>query len=128
MAWNYNDILVSQGQRLEAERAQALAELEAGRIYEDASLVNTASDNILRIDRDYAQLVRYANNMATQQRAPRSQYGLTDAEVEIARTIGETRNDLTDEARERIYAENKARYRQMRATGEYDDTQGRVFK
>ncbi|WP_316227203.1 hypothetical protein [Bradyrhizobium sp. SZCCHNR1047] len=126
MAWTYESILATQGQRLEAERAQALAELEAARIYEDVSLMNTASDALLRVDRDYAQLSRYANNMAAQQQMPRNQFGLNDDEVAIARTLGETRQDLTDEQREQIYAQNKARYHQMRRDGTYRDDQGTV--
>ncbi|WP_315775106.1 hypothetical protein [Bradyrhizobium sp. SZCCHNR1053] len=118
--------MATQGQRLEAERAQALAELEAARIYEDVSLMNTASDALLRVDRDYAQLSRYANNMAAQQQMPRNQFGLNDDEVAIARTLGETRQDLTDEQREQIYAQNKARYHQMRRDGTYRDDQGTV--
>ncbi|WP_315806577.1 MULTISPECIES: hypothetical protein [unclassified Bradyrhizobium] len=128
MAWTYESILAAQAQRLEADRAQALAELEAARIYEDVSLMNTASDNLMRIDRDYAQLSRYATNMVQQQQTPRNQFGLSDDEVAIARTIGEGRRDLglTDEARERLYAENKQKYQRMRATGEYRDDQGTV--
>ena len=64
---------------------------------------------------------------ATLQPAPgASKFGLSEKEMEIARTLSPGARDLSDEDRQRIYADNKAKYQHARATGAYRDDQGSV--
>jgi hypothetical protein len=128
MPFDYKDILIHQESRLQGQRAQALAELEASRVREDVEGVNMASDDILRIDRDLEELNRYASNYVRQNQvaAPRNKYNLSDDEVELAHGIAGNDHSLTKEDRERIYAEQKQKLGHMRATGAYRDDQGRV--
>ncbi len=65
----------------------------------------------------------YAQQMP---RANASRYGLSPDEVAIARGISGSDRNLSNDDRERMYAEQKARYQHMRATGEYRDDQGQV--
>jgi hypothetical protein len=58
---------------------------------------------------------------------PVNKYGLTEAEAEVAKNFTHDPGLSVDD-KMRTYAEQKTRYRHMRATGEYDDSQGRVFK
>jgi len=53
MPFSYEDTIIHQGQRLQAERAEAMAQLEMGRVNEDIITVNNASDRILDIDTKY---------------------------------------------------------------------------
>jgi hypothetical protein len=131
MAWEYRDIIVAHGQRLQAERAEALAMLESGRLNEDATLVNSASDAIMRIDRDYQQLGQYANQFVQDQqraaaRAPSNRYGLNRAEEEAAIAAIPDRNDvrLTREQKLQSYATQKQKYLAMKANGSYSTGQG----
>jgi hypothetical protein len=72
------------------------------------------------------------NSMAREayaQRMPRpdsNKYGLTADEVTIARGIASGDRNMTNDERERCYAEQKAKYQHLRATGEYRDDQGMV--
>jgi hypothetical protein len=58
---------------------------------------------------------------------PTNKYGLTAAEAEVARNWSQDPS-LSEHDKMQTYAEQKNRYRHMRQTGEYDDSQGRVFK
>ncbi|CCE11729.1 hypothetical protein BRAS3843_770027 [Bradyrhizobium sp. STM 3843] len=135
MSWSYSDIVNYQRERLEQERAESLAMLESGRLNEDAALVNTASDALLRIDRDAAQVQRYAANLARQEQqqqyaAASNKFGLTRSEQEIAEAAIPDRDDvrLTKEQKHEAYYLNKQKLARMRASGEYDDSQGKVFR
>jgi hypothetical protein len=130
VAYTYQQILESEYQSLAEEHAQALADLEAGRISEDPLRTTSASRRILELDGTRERLDRRANQfIASQQGQPQaSKYGLNKDEIEVAHTIASGARDLTNEERERIYAEQKSKLARMRATREYDDTQGRVFK
>jgi hypothetical protein len=134
MAWDYRDIMLHQEERLKAERQEALGMLEAARVSEDLATVNAASDVILRVDRDYSQLQRYANNYAAQvQRQQQAQannrHGFSNTEVDVALNSFQDRPDLPRLTRDQkldLYAANKQRYWQMRNSGQYRDDQGTV--
>jgi hypothetical protein len=142
MAYSYDDILRSQAQRLEALRAEKLAELEAARVNEDAERVTYAADAILELDGQYERLAKRANAYVAQQQPQPAQlagadelsrrdvelatkYGLTSAEIGVAK--GWTSDPkMSDEARVQGYVTQRQRYRVMRQTGEYRDDQGTV--
>lgn len=63
---------------------------------------------------------------AQQPRADANRYGLSADEVIIARGIASGDRNMTNDERERTYAEQKARLSHMRLTGEYRDDQGQV--
>src|SRR6516165_7434903 len=69
MAYSYDDLLIRQGQRLQGERAQAMAELEARRQNEDINACDYAADRILKIDQDYARLEQIASQYVARQLA-----------------------------------------------------------
>ncbi|AWM07628.1 hypothetical protein [Bradyrhizobium symbiodeficiens] len=58
---------------------------------------------------------------AQQPRADASKYGLTPDEVAIARGMSSGDRNLSNDERERTYAEQKHRYQTMRANGTYRD-------
>jgi hypothetical protein len=133
MAYAYEDILKYQAERLLAERQEALGMLEAGRVNEDLALVNSASDAILRVDRDAAQLQNYANGMIAQQQAAQRQqqrnpHNFNAAEIEVALSLPDRHDGprLTREQKLNLYAQNKNRYWEMRRSGQYRDDQGTV--
>jgi hypothetical protein len=88
----------------------------------------------VRASQSIAALRSQANefhNMAQQQATamaparPVSKFGLSEAERELAHTSIVDRRDmrsLSDEEKEKVYAENKARLHRMRASGEYRQT------
>jgi len=131
MAYAYEDILRHQAERLTAERNQALAELEAARVYEDVNLLNNASDTILRVDRDAAQLQKYAANydaqvQQQQRQQQRNPHGFNANEIEVALSLPD-RHDaprLSKEQKLNLYAQNKNRYWEARRTGAYRHDQG----
>ena len=108
--------------------------LEAARVSEDLATVNAASDAILRVDHDYQQLQKYANNLAaqTQQQQRQQQYnrhGFTATEIDVALNSFQDRPDLPRLSREQkldLYRANKDKYWQMRNSGQYRDDQGVV--
>lgn len=130
MAYSYQAILESQYQSIAEEQAQAAAELEAGRIAEDAYRTKAAADRILDLDKSREMLDRRARGFVQSQQAqPQgNKYGLNNDEVQVARTLSAGSTTMTNDDRERIYAENRAKYRHQRATGEYRDDQGRVTR
>jgi hypothetical protein len=115
---------------LQAERSEAVGMLEAARISEDLATVNAASDVIVRCDRDAQILATYHNQLVQQQQRAQAQqpnkYGLTRQEMEIAEKSIQDRADvrLTRDQKHQMYANNKARYWQMRRDGTYSDGQG----
>jgi hypothetical protein len=141
VAFTYEDTLKDQWQILEAERAEALAEYERARTSEDALGVREAGRAILRIDNEKAALAQVANRLVANQMPPplgSDQMSRRDAELAqkfglSANEIGVAKNwtsdaSLSDEAKVQGYVQQRQRYRHMRATGEYDDSQGKVFK
>jgi hypothetical protein len=79
-----------------------------------------------------------AVNDARQMQATRvatNRYGLSPEEVDIAHKSYVDRSgrdgletNLTNDQKEALYSRNKEKLRQMKATRQYDDTQGQVFK
>lgn len=125
MAYSYEQILRSQYERLADEQAQAVAELEAGRVSEDSYRTTSAADRILELDKTRDALDRRAQNFVAGQQQPQgNQFGLNRDEIDIANGIASADASLTDTERQRAYATNKHRLRQMRASGQYRDDQG----
>jgi hypothetical protein len=129
VAYNYIDIMQNQLERIDTEAAQRAAELEAARIAEDAAGVDWAAREILRLDADRAQLAVRARDFDARQRAQpqRHKYGLSPDEIEVARNFT-TDPKLSNDDKEKLYAEQRNRYRQARANGSYRDDQGRVTR
>jgi hypothetical protein len=125
VSFSHTDVLIAQGESLETERGRALAEYEHARISEDGDRTMAAADRIVDIDARRAALDRIANHfVAAEQSRPRGNaYGLSDDEMDIARN---SHGSGTVEDRVKEYAQNKARYQHMRATGAYRDDQGTV--
>jgi hypothetical protein len=128
MAFKYEDLIIDKGQELQARRAEAMADFEAGRQTEDIVRCREAEDRILQIDRDYEQLERYANQfVARQQQVPHgNQFGLSPDEVEIANNMfGPIKDrsgnyvDLSNEQKQKLYFDKKNEYRYKLATGQY---------
>jgi hypothetical protein len=125
MAYNHESVIRAQYEQLAADRAQAVAEYEAGRVNEDGHSVMFAADRILEIDQKRTALDRIATNFAAgQQRPAGNQFGLNRDEMDIANSIASGDQTITNEQRQRAYAQNKERLRYMRATGQYRDDQG----
>jgi hypothetical protein len=124
VAYTYQQILQSQYETKAAERAQALADLEASRLAEDPSGTMDAANRIVDIDKSVTALDRIANQyVASQQQPQGNKYGLSPTEVEVAHN---SHSGGSKEDREKSYAENRDRLRRMRSTGEYRDDQGSV--
>lgn len=68
---------------------------------------------------------RTANPQPQQYQEPRNRYGLTATEEEIARNSFHA-PDMNDDQKQQLYAQNRAKYQHMRATGAYRDDQGTV--
>jgi hypothetical protein len=128
MAYDHADVIKAQYDRLTSERARAAGDYESARIDEDSHGVMSAADRIVEIDARIGALGQIANNyVAGQQRAqPTNKYGLSRDEVAVARSNGSGDPRLTNDDRDRIYAEQKSRYQQMRRDGSYRDDQGSV--
>ncbi|MGJ5042732.1 hypothetical protein [Bradyrhizobium sp. HKCCYLRH1062] len=126
MSYSYEAILTAQAQRIEAERAEHVAELEAGRMSEDPDRVNYAANRILELDAQHAMLAQRANAYFAQAPAKRQNpHGLTDEEMQVASNFSQSPN-LSHEQKLEIYSRQKARYAQMRRDGTYRDDQGTV--
>jgi len=121
MAYDYTQIMDAQWQRLQADAAEQVAELEAARHAEDADRTNYAAQRILEIDAQRAALASRATQYASQLQgqahaAQANPYNLSLDEMEVAKTF--TSDDrLSVNDRMRIYAEQKAKYQHARATG-----------
>jgi hypothetical protein len=124
MAYSYEDIIRSQYEAKAAERAQALADLEAARINENAVDTMAAADRIVDIDKSVGALDRIANQYVSSQQQPQgNRYGLSPTEVEVAHN---SFSGVSKEEKERSYSENKQKLRYLRQTGAYRDDQGSV--
>jgi hypothetical protein len=86
-----------------------------------------AAQRILELDAQKNALAVRANQFAAQQRAePRgNKYGLSHDEIEVARNFT-TDPKLSNDDKEKLYAEQRNRYRHARATGAYRDDQGSI--
>jgi hypothetical protein len=133
MAYSHDAVIQAQWQQLAAERSQAVSDYEAGRTAEDEFSTMTAADRILQAESKIAALDRVSAAYGQQQAAHAQQqrqnpYGLSDDERAIAHGNGQGDPRLSNADRERIYAEQKARYQQARRDGSYRDDQGRVTR
>jgi hypothetical protein len=129
MAFSYEQILQSQYARIDDETAQQVAELEAGRVSEDAYRTSAAADRILELDKTREALERRAQGfVASQQRPQSNEFGLSKDEQDIAHGIASNDPRLSKQDRERTYAENKHKLRLARANGSYRDDQGVVSR
>jgi hypothetical protein len=125
MAYEHESIIRAQYQQLAEERARAYADLEAGRVSEDQYTTMDAGNRILEADMKRAALDNIAHKYVSSQQQPRgNQFGLNQDEVDIANGIAGGDQTITNEQRQRAYAQNKERLRYMRATGAYRDDQG----
>ncbi|MGC2779999.1 MAG: hypothetical protein WA418_30605 [Bradyrhizobium sp.] len=126
--YSYEAIMTAQAQRIESERVQYAAELEAGRHAEDPDRVNYAANRILELDAQYAALAQRANAYQERGQAQARQqnpHGLTDDEMQVAANFSQNPS-LSREQKIEMYARQKSRYQHMRRTGEYRDDQGTV--
>ena len=129
MAFEHRDILVAQYEELNSARAKALGNYESARLDEDAQGAMSAAATIVDCDARLQMLDKIAAGFVAQQQPPQgNRYGLSNDEVEIAHGTASADKSLTDDAREQIYAQNKMKLRQMRASGQYRDDQGRVTR
>ena len=128
MAFEHRAVIEAQYQKLAIDRAQAVADYEAGRMAEDDYATMSAADRIVEADQKRLAVDRIASNFISQQQqqSQGSRYGLSADEVSIARGIAGNDPQMSDDERERLYAQNKERLRYMRATGQYRDDQGSV--
>ena len=129
MAYDHRQVLQAQHELLTSQRAQHLAQYEASRLVEDDAQTMESADRILEADAKLAALGRIAQNYnAGQQSAPQqSQFGLSQSEREIAHASFPDRHDMPPmslEERERAYAMQKNKLRQMKANGTYSDQKG----
>jgi predicted RecB family nuclease len=125
MAYEHKSVIEAQYQRLNADRAEAVARYESGRISEDEYTTMDAANAILDLDQKRAALDRIAQNFVAGQQQPRgNQFGLSQDEVEIANGIAGSDKTINNEQRQQAYAANRDRLRHMRATGQYRDQQG----
>ena len=127
MAYEYKAIIESQYEQQAATRAQAMADLEAARLNEDAYGTMDAANRIVDVDQKRAALDRIAHQYtASQQAQPQgNRWNLSTEEMEIAKG---SHSGGTVEERIEEYARNKQRYRQARADGSFRDDQGRVTR
>jgi hypothetical protein len=128
VAYDHRDVIIAQHNKLTADRAAAAGQYERARLNEDSDGTMWAADTIVEIDAKLVALNRIANDfVAGQQQAQQcNKYNLTSDEVAIARGNGSGDARLSNDDRDRIYAEQKAKYQRMRASGEYRDDQGSV--
>jgi hypothetical protein len=129
MAYEHNAVIQAQYHQLEAERARALAEYEAGRVNEDEFSTMSAADRILEIDQKRTALDRIAQNFVAARQQPQgNQYGLNEDEIAVAHGIASNDPRMSKDDRERLYAEKRQQLRAMRANGSYRDDPGRVSR
>lgn len=128
MAYTYQEIIQAEYQDLANEEAHASATLEQARITEDVDAIKIATDRIYTVDQKRQSLTQRVQSFNAQHAAqPRSRFGLTPEEQEIARLGPHTHKDyprerfLTDDQKEEIYARNRAKYRAMIANGSYSN-------
>jgi hypothetical protein len=126
MAYDHEAVIRAQYERLAAERTQALADYEAGRMSEDGDSTMMAADRILDVDQKRAALDRIAQTYVTSQQQPQgNRFGLSPTEVEVAHN---SYSGGSKEEKERSYVENRAKLRHLRATGQYSDSPGSVSR
>jgi hypothetical protein len=133
MPFTYQQIIESEYADLANEEAHAAAVLEQARITEDVDAIKIATDRIYTVDQKRHSLNTRVQRFQGQEQAaaPRSRFGLTPEEQEIARLIPDQHKDyrhsngapqyLSDDQKEEIYTRNRNKLRTMRANGSYSD-------
>jgi hypothetical protein len=126
MAWTYDQTIAGSWEENEAERAEALADLERARVSEDWSGFRAARARLREAEQEAAWISQKANTLYEQQqraeRQPSNKFGLSEEQRELAHAALIDRPDmprLTDEQKEEIYARNLGKYRHMVASGQY---------
>jgi hypothetical protein len=122
MAFEHNAVIQAQWNQLAAERAQAVADYEAGRTAEDEYSTMSAANRLLDAEAKLTALDRVAGAYASQQQQHAQQqkynpHGLSRDELDVAKISG-----ITGEQ----YAHNKRRMQMMKDQGYW--SQGKVFK
>lgn len=115
-------------------RGFQIAMEEAASVYRQCELANdvdgaaAAAQQLAGLRASVNELNSMAREAYVQQmpRANANKYGLSADEVTIAHGMSGGDRTLSNDERERSYAEQKARLQHMRATGEYRDDQGQV--
>ncbi len=130
MAFKHEDVIQAHWDNLVAEKAMADRDYEAARQNEDASGVMDAGNRLLDANRKLRELDDIAANFVRSQQRPQqsNKYGLSEDEIAIARGLASGDKTLSNDDRDRIYSENRQRYRQARRDGSYRDDQGRVTR
>jgi hypothetical protein len=125
MPYDYSSIMTAQAERIAADQARAAADLEAARLAEDPDATMYHAGRILELDAQRDALAVRANNFVSQQSAQPQRHpsGLSDEEIAVAKA---SHSGGTADQRIQEYAQNKARYQHLRATGQYRDDQGTV--
>jgi hypothetical protein len=130
VVFTHQQIIEDKYLRHAAEVAEASAEYERARLLDDAHQVQAATDRLTELKQQrMAMDALVYEQQAQQQRAqPQNRYGLNADEVTIARGIGSGDPKLSNDDREKLYAEQKSRYQQARRDGSYRDDQGRISR
>jgi hypothetical protein len=104
----------------------ALSDYHMSESMNDADGMADAAVRIAGLEATYNQFQSLAHRTANPQAAvPVNRYGLNAEEQEVARNFtGDNR--LSDDEKQRIYSEQKAKYRHQRATGQYRHDPGTV--
>lgn len=119
--------IYNQGVRgYQSALVEAEAQFRQAQLDDDLATATTAAMQINSLRLAMQSWDNMAAEVSRQQRPVRqaNKFGLSADEVEIARGIGGTARGLTDEIRERLYAEKKQLYRQKLADGSYSSGQG----
>lgn len=119
--------IYSQGLRgYQSALVEAEAQFRQAQLDDDLSSATTAAMQINSLRVAMQSWDNMAAEVSRQQRPVRqaNKFGLSEDEVAIARGIGGTARGMTDEIRERLYAEKKQLYRQKLADGSYSSGQG----
>lgn len=122
MAYDHTAVIQAQYNQLAADRAQAMADYEAGRTAEDEYTTMAAANRLLDSEAKIAALDKVAGAYAQQQQHHAHQqqanpHGLSRDELEVAKISGISGDQ---------YARNKQRMNAMKDQGFW--SQGRVFK
>jgi hypothetical protein len=113
---------------LSAAYQSAISDYHLGQSTGDTDLAAEAAVRMAGLEATAREFHGLANRAASPQgAAPVDKYGLTESERAIAKNWTSDPN-ISTEDRLRTYSQQKARYQQARASGEYRDDQGRVTR
>lgn len=97
-------------------------------MYNDVEGMAAAAQQLagLRASARELELMAREASAAQQPRRDSNKYGLSADEITIANGLASNDRNLSNDERQRDYANQKARLQNMRMTGEYRDDQGTV--